>query len=261
MADRPVRHARLVAVSAAEIATARRVAAAWRRFRPDQHYDPGDPASFAAWLSGEGQPLRDLFAWWEQVFGPGLDLQVFQPIATTDAPPDWWKPAVMLLMAADEAALGIGYRVAPSGLTGGALSDWADEEPWTSLYVHYRIGEAFRQQGGAAGVTGDAFLFEGVGTISTACQDVAAVLPKARTAAVGCTMRSMSHHLALLPPRGVARASWTPSLGEHLRPHDRQMNLLLVPFPFSIPARLSGRPRISLAAASAGASSTSSRPG
>jgi hypothetical protein len=38
--------------------------------------------------------------------------------------------------------------------------------------------------------------------------DVACVQPKSRVPKVGCTIRSFSHHLSLLPPRRVAVARW-----------------------------------------------------
>ena len=38
------------------------------------------------------------------------------------------------------------------------------------------------------------------------------VLPKTRTAQVGCTLRTMSHHLALLPPQSRVVARWHTSL-------------------------------------------------
>ena len=58
----------------------------------------------------------------------------------------------------------------------------------------------------------------------------ACVQPKSRTAQVGCTLRSLSHHLALLPPKGEVRTHWwsRSSKGED------ELNLLLVPFPYRL---------------------------
>ena len=60
------------------------------------------------------------------------------------------------------------------------------------------------------------------------------MLPKARTTAVGCTLRSLSHHLALLPAQGVARGRWYPASDLDQTLDDVELNMLLVPFPFSI---------------------------
>jgi hypothetical protein len=61
------------------------------------------------------------------------------------------------------------------------------------------------------------------------------VQPKTNAPAVGCTVRSFSHNLALLPSVGVVATSWLlmhPSERE-----ERPFNLLLVPYPFVVNAR------------------------
>lgn len=78
--------------------------------------------------------------------------------------------------------------------------------------------------------------------------DVACVLPKALTPEVGCTLRSLSHNLALLPSQGVVKARWDigPSrsrlvypdkmgpLGQHGDDGKNALNLLLIPFPYVV---------------------------
>lgn len=79
---------------------------------------------------------------------------------------------------------------------------------------------------------------------SMVSRDQAVVLPKSITASVGCTIRSLSHYLALLPPSSVVDTSWTlPPAGRapdvdltnQADPYD--IRLLLIPFPFRIPAK------------------------
>ncbi|MBL8951905.1 MAG: hypothetical protein JNK82_14070, partial [Myxococcaceae bacterium] len=58
------------------------------------------------------------------------------------------------------------------------------------------------------------------------------VLPKTRTPTVGCNVRSLSLHLALLPPQRIVQA-------QHLDPRDTTaqrttMGVLLVPFPYEV---------------------------
>lgn len=61
------------------------------------------------------------------------------------------------------------------------------------------------------------------------------VLPKSITTTKGCTIRSLSHHLALLPCRTTLEPSWfLVSRPAPVGPAD-EMRLLLVPFPYSIP--------------------------
>lgn len=67
--------------------------------------------------------------------------------------------------------------------------------------------------------------------------DRAIVLPKSLTATVGCTVRSLSHHLALLPGQTQLLPSWRmvdreyPSAPREME----QMRMLIVPYPFNIP--------------------------
>jgi len=57
------------------------------------------------------------------------------------------------------------------------------------------------------------------------------VLPKSLTPSVGCTVRAMSHHLALLPPTTVVQSEWVlPDNG----PSGNTMRLLVIPFPFRV---------------------------
>ena len=73
---------------------------------------------------------------------------------------------------------------------------------------------------------------------------MAVVLPKSITASVGCTIRSLSHHMSLLPPTTVVKTSWrlpsagrapAPSHGVPAAPYD--IRVLLIPYPFRIPSR------------------------
>lgn len=68
--------------------------------------------------------------------------------------------------------------------------------------------------------------------------DQAIVLPKSITSSVGCTIRSLSHHLALLPPISVLEPEWLLSSSNPTRTASSAecIRLLLVPFPFKIHA-------------------------
>jgi hypothetical protein len=62
----------------------------------------------------------------------------------------------------------------------------------------------------------------------------ACVQPKTNVPAVGCTLRSLSHNLALLPSTGVVATSWL-----FMHPAEqgyKPFNLLLIPYPFVINA-------------------------
>lgn len=72
--------------------------------------------------------------------------------------------------------------------------------------------------------------------------DRAVVLPKSITSSVGCTIRSLSHYLALLPPSSVLQSSWIlssrklPAQESSASAAADDIRLLLVPFPFTIHA-------------------------
>jgi hypothetical protein len=64
----------------------------------------------------------------------------------------------------------------------------------------------------------------------------ACVQPKTRTPQTGCTLRSLSHNLALLPPYGEVATAWLLCIdGEAPSNANRTtFNLLLVPYPFRV---------------------------
>ncbi len=72
--------------------------------------------------------------------------------------------------------------------------------------------------------------------------EVACVQPKSLTSQVGCSLRSLSHHLALLPGKGIVATKW--NIGYSSFEHEHPLNLLIVPLPYNIPGnsiRESGR--------------------
>lgn len=146
-----------------------------------------------------------------------------------------WKDASMQLLATtDEACAGVGYE--PPELKGGSGFGNA-----ALVFEEYRF---------AAPTTPS--LLRGAGFLphlpNSLCRavppDRACVLPKALTPSVGCTLRSVTHNLALLPGKGQVSAEWrlTRSLRAPRRapkgaaPSDPHFNLLLVPFPYDISA-------------------------
>jgi len=65
--------------------------------------------------------------------------------------------------------------------------------------------------------------------------DHVVVLPKSITTSKGCTIRSLSHHLALLPCRTMLEPEWLLSSRRADTVDRDELRLLLVPFPFDIP--------------------------
>ena len=167
--------------------------------------------------------------WWRLLAEYG-DEPVFHAVPEGYPAPGWWWIAHELMMIADEASRNAGFDIKRSADEGW---DTDGAPPW---FVRELV----------AGVLRD---YDPISTtFSNANADIVCVMPKSRTTPVGCTLRSLSHNIALLPGQGVARANWAPRIWEEPsrkvhqpdsgRSHrgilDNQFNLLLIPFPYSI---------------------------
>lgn len=167
-------------------------------------------------------PPEELLLKWEQ-FRSFFDVEVFRMLSEEDGLPEWWKVALELMCIADEAASGLGFN--------------GSDGPYSLQARLISLAHGFVTKGNRA-----------VFSFSAADPDSACILPKSRTPAMGCTLRSLTHNLALLPPRGIARALWVPQ-----KPGDSSasyvadvnansdgngmMNCLLIPFPYKISAK------------------------
>ncbi|WP_439597145.1 hypothetical protein [Falsiroseomonas sp.] len=148
-------------------------------------------------------------------------------------PLDWWRPAIALLVIADEAALGMGYDPLDSQgsspfekLIRGMMA--LDDSP-----VSDEAEKQFRTQGGFAHLRMEPSLQDDSVTVF-ANPYMARVLPKCRTPVVGCTMRTLTHNLALMPAPGIVDVIWNREIGRSAEATGSTFNLLLLPFPFQI---------------------------
>ncbi|TIU90187.1 MAG: hypothetical protein E5V74_01460 [Mesorhizobium sp.] len=171
----------------------------------------------------DSRPPQELLDIWDS-FWVHRSRSIFEELAKTSSAPSWWMPTLELLCIADEAGSGLGFELAPATVP-SAQSVLINREATKRVLVD------------------DAANF----SLSTADPDVACVLPKSRTPWLGCTLRSLSHNLALLPPRGLARAYWLPyqgkakkgtvgNLNEQSPGGPNALNCLLIPMPYRIPA-------------------------
>lgn len=156
-------------------------------------------------------------AWWHDLTTE-FDSPVLArpPSGSAVAEPEWWRPALLLMIAADSACQGLGFAEHHSFRS---EDDVFSNGTFIDLYQHRLIQEGQRPPA----------------SLSNVSADLHCVLPKSRTPNVGATLRSLSHHLALLPPEGIAAARWINRVNEVVAPDP--LNLLLVPFPYSIDAR------------------------
>ena len=123
----------------------------------------------------------------------------------------WSEIAMRLLAIADEAAAGIGF----GGQT--AFAQFLTQQHVAYLRDHALLLPDFPYS---------LCMMVPVGEAS--------VQPKSNTPQVGCTLRSLSHNLALLPRERNVVISWLMPMGSQQSAARKPFNVLLVPFPYTI---------------------------
>ncbi|MBY0306064.1 MAG: hypothetical protein K2W86_13075 [Sphingomonas sp.] len=153
--------------------------------------------------------------------------------------PRWWSAALRLLITADQSCEGIGFIPRSKSPAQACDPPRPGEPSWVEFIVLDQVAKLLKSPSGDL----DA------GYLSTVTDKLynpamGAVLPKTRTSTLGCTLRSMSHNLALLPPAGQVQARWRVSGVRPIEATTRSpgsavqsnLNILLVPFPYRISA-------------------------
>lgn len=203
--------ARLVPITDEDVAWAKTNASAWRSKQATNPVPPAVEKEWKALRRHEGDKL-------------------FHMQRADEAPPRWWKHAIRLLMVSDQASVGIGFDLPPaSGAVplGHATASWVD--------LLWRDLAPPEDPTATAGTLRHART-RGIYTYSSADPNVVCVLPKVRTAGVGCSLRSLTHNLALLPPQGIARIWWLEAT-EPAPTTSRPLNLVVIPYPYAISAQ------------------------
>jgi hypothetical protein len=143
----------------------------------------------------------------------------------------WKKIVFQLLAIADEASAGIGFM--PS-LADSARTLTGVQYLYYSAYVTW---EEKREQERDPEAVGGGFLPWLPHSLCVRVPlQVACVQPKASTPGVGCTLRSLTHYLALLPPRENVTTHWHIAQNK-LDDETGPFNVMLVPFPYLIPGK------------------------
>jgi hypothetical protein len=124
----------------------------------------------------------------------------------------WQDAAIELLAISDETSVGIGL----------------DSSEVTSIFSEvYSVMYVDAHTPGKIDST----------ILNTVCigvsPDVACVQPKTVTSQVGCSLNSLSHHLALLPARTKVKTYWSILAASGVA-SNAPLNLLLIPFPYRI---------------------------
>jgi hypothetical protein len=197
-----------------------RFTSAWNalRYKYTDEYREQIESIGSEWFLG-GVPPKLLQELWTQLIG-FQDRPLKSEDCTADKD-DWAFPALRLMAIADRASIGMGFNI-------DRLKSASEQLfPFLVFEQHYEIlkwaTSAKRPKLYLPNIP--------VSLCNMVPAEEVCVQPKTNTPSVGCTLRSFSHHLALLPPRSVVAANWVlaePGDDES----DRPLNILLVPFPY-----------------------------
>lgn len=167
-------------------------------------------AAADAWKTSNSVPPA-VEEWWVTVINYGDT-----PIAEVSANSDLAGALFRLLAVSDQVCVGIG---------------WSSKDPRAATSAAKRALFSFLET--ADGTDAPKPLPHPQQSLCERVPpDVAIVLPKALTPAVGCTVRALSHHLALLPGCSVVSPRWyLTGDGDQ----GNEMRLLVIPFPFDVP--------------------------
>ncbi|HET6883846.1 MAG TPA: hypothetical protein VFI31_27075, partial [Pirellulales bacterium] len=207
------------------------LARGWRRVKLDQ-----------AGALSETAEMKKLQAIWEALLNMG-DCPVNSDERQSAA--DWWEPAVELLAIADDAAAGIG-TVYEYELPGGdGFADFYLKQYSLAIDSHDQTLSSGRDSAANGSGTGGAvprgerlsLPYLPASLCVMVPPDEVCVQPKTLTAQVGCTLRSLSHNLALLPSLGEVDTCWRVAVARQCETKTEPLNLLVIPFPFRIDGR------------------------
>ncbi|MEO7496664.1 MAG: hypothetical protein ABIT83_25890 [Massilia sp.] len=137
-------------------------------------------------------PPPQVQALWTELVTTWRDARIVDLSANREAV----KVLLKLFAIADEASAGMGWKVDPGEALLRELADVVMENMIDPVDVDQTPLPGFRLP------------FWPTSLCGMITPDRAVVLPKSITTTKGCTIRSLSHHLALLPCRPVLEVSW-----------------------------------------------------
>lgn len=174
-------------------------------------------------LDGGSRPIRRVQSLWQTLLNPkcGDVTDDTHPLTTS-----WWDAAMKLLIIADSASSGVGF-----------VNPDPEETPLADFVLNQMMLNMDDLN--------EHLPYLPVSICRLVPPEEACVQPKTRTSQNGCTIRSLTHHLALLPSAGEVVTSWLYGMSyERLKENYAQpLNLLVVPFPYRIDGKsfLAGR--------------------
>ncbi|MDC7788683.1 hypothetical protein PQJ75_11805 [Rhodoplanes sp. TEM] len=168
--------------------------------------------------------------YWSRIVAAGSE-PIYPQVDRHGAYPIWWTYALALMIVADEACEGVGYSVASE-----PTQNWVAS---IAALAYWRASaDRFTDRRGRGNGRRTAVVSNDLPSLCVLVDpDVVCVQPKVRTAAVGCTLRSYTQNLALLPPRGIVSTGWHVPPGRLSTENETAaLNILIVPYPFKLRA-------------------------
>lgn len=143
--------------------------------------------------------------------------------------PKWWRSALKLMSLADHVCQGI-----------GAVDENDDPDHLKIMKGQIKAITEVAEDS-ASYVEDKSSLLEWVipyksvkSICSRASEDIFCVQPKSRTPSVGCTIRSLSQNLSLLPAAGEMESAWYKPPSNKVKQNDVPFNVLFIPYPYNI---------------------------
>lgn len=159
-------------------------------------------------MYGEGTTPTDLQALWDVLWEQSWKINGGRNRQR------WWDAAMRLLAIADEACVGVGFAA----------------EQGRDSVTAYRIFQALKAEAESGALN---LPYVPNSLCFGVAPEAACVQPKTRTPQIGCTLRSLSHNLALLPAIGEVKTYWR--YGTNAEDDSNEpLNVLLIPFPYEI---------------------------
>ena len=180
-------------------------------------------------------PNKSITSFWVKILN-SWHKPVYKNVSSNEEQPDWWYAAYSLMVIADEASKGTGFKRLSNE---ECRSDASNCSPWIQL-TEMIIDAVNREKKDDNKYLKDREKyntepFSYVESLSLADRSIANVLPKSRTSPLGSTLRRISHNLALLPGSGTIRVGWDWAEPPHDWVNKNPVfNMLLIPYPYKI---------------------------
>ncbi len=187
----------------------------------------------------------NLIEYWEIIL-TCLGDPVYKTIEDMREAPDWWDAAYSLMAIADLAAKNAGFKRDSNNNSNKELvSCWSKlaERIIKRASDRPRSGENNAEQNESKNKHPEdeierrkAFKsIRYVESISLAERSIVNIMPKSKTASLGCTLRCISHNLANLPGKGIIRTGWAWATDPpKYAKQNPVFNMLLIPYPYEI---------------------------